>query len=531
MRTAHTALFGIAVLLCTGVAAQAQQRNMAAVSPAPSVDAPPTADAAVAAPVSAQPAIPPGAQPAPPPAAATPVAAMPASPTPAPAAATVKAPTPAAKPEQKSAALTPKPKVYRPGLIPQEADNADSDGIAATVNDLSVSEYEVRQRMALFLATAGLQPNEEEKKRIRGQILEQLENEKLELQEAIKKHITVAPGEVDSQINHMLSDNHLTIAQLREVLNNAGASETALRTQLTAQIAWQKTVAQEYQDRINIAPAEVDAELARYAQGADKPHYLVSEIFFTVDNPDKDAEALKTAQGVEQQLKSGGNFGMVAHQFSQSPSAAAGGDIGWVHEGQLAPELNTALTKMTVNSISPPIRSIGGYYILVLRARQEPMGTKIDKPVEADTGPDSTLPLARLLLPLGASPSKETIESAMKIAAGLRANYSGCEMLQKVPQQLSGAVYMNLGNMKVGDLSPEIQKALAATHSGEMAAPFVSEAGLELIGRCDKKIVVQTAYVMPSREDVENQLFQQQISAMARRYMRDLRRGVDVEVR
>jgi len=526
MRTAHTALFGIAALLCAGLAAQAQQQNMAAVIPAPSADAPPTADAtpAVAQPSVAQPGLPPGAQPATPRAAATPA-------TPAPAAATVKAATPAAKPPQKSAALTPKPKVYRPGLIPQEADNADSDGIAATVNDLSVSEYEVRQRMALFLATAGIQPNEEEKKRIRGQILEQLENEKLELQEAIKKHITVAPGEVDSQINHMLSDNHLTIVQLRDVLNNAGASETALRTQLTAQIAWQKTVAQEYQDRINISPAEVDAELARYAQGADKPHYLVSEIFFTVDNPDKDAEALKTAQGVEDQLKSGGNFGMVAHQFSQSPSAAAGGDIGWVHEGQLAPELNTALTKMTVNSISPPIRSIGGYYILVLRARQEPMGTKIDKPVEADTGPDATLPLARLLLPLGASPTKETVEAAMKIAAGLRANYSGCEMLQKMPQQLSGAVYMNLGNMKVSDLSPEIQKALAATHSGEMAAPFVSEAGLELIGRCDKKIVVQTAYVMPSREDVENQLFQQQISAMARRYMRDLRRGVDVEVR
>lgn len=290
-------------------------------------------------------------------------------------------------------------------------------------------------------------------------------------------------------------------------------------------------MAAEYQDRINITPAEVDAELARYAQGADKPHYLVSEIFFTVDNPDKDAEALKTAQSVEEQLKSGGNFALVARQFSQSPSAASGGDIGWVHEGQLASELNETLTKMAVNTLSPPIRSIGGYYILALRARQEPLGTKIDTPAEAPITPDSTLSLARLLLPLGASPTKEVVESAMKIANSLRAGYGGCDMLQKLPQQLQGAVYMNLGNMKVGDLSPEIQKALAATHSGEAAVPFLSEAGVELIGRCDKKIVIQTAYVMPTREDVENQLFQQQISAMARRYMRDLRRGVDVEVR
>jgi peptidyl-prolyl cis-trans isomerase SurA len=159
------------------------------------------------------------------------------------------------------------------------------------------------------------------------------------------------------------------------------------------------------------------------------------------------------------------------------------------------------------------------------------LGTKIATPQEAATSPDSTLPLARLLLPLGTNPSKDVIAAAMKIAANLRNAYSGCEMLEKMPSQIAGSVYMNLGNMKVGDLSPEIQKALAATHSGEAAVPFVSDAGIELIGRCDKKIVVQTAYVMPTRQDVENQLFQQQISAMARRYMRTLRRGVDVEVR
>ncbi|HXS05385.1 MAG TPA: peptidylprolyl isomerase [Rhizomicrobium sp.] len=497
---------------------------MAAVAPQPSADAAPTADAPAQ--------TPPGAQPAP--AAAAPVAAPPTSSAPL-ASATPAAPaaqkTQAAKPEQKSAALTPKPKIYKPAFIPQEADNADSDGIAATVNDVSVSEFEVRQRMALFVATAGIQPNEEEKKRIRGQILEQLENEKLELQEAIKKHITVAPGEVDTQINRMLAEGHITMAQLREVLTNAGSSLEALRTQMTAQIAWQKTVAQEYQDRINITPQEVDAELARYAEGADKPHYLVSEIFFIVDNPDKDAEVLKTAQSVEDQLKSGGNFAQIARQFSQSPSAASGGDMGLVHEGQLAPELNAELTKMAVNSVSPPIRSIGGYYILALRGRQEAMGTKLNNQEEIKVTPDTTLPLVRLLLPLSASSSKDVTEQAMKVANNLRAAYQGCEMFEKVPAQLPGAVFMNLGNMKVGDLSEDIQKALAASHAGEAAAPVMSNQGIELIGRCDKKIQVQTAYKMPTHDDVENQLFQEQISAMARRYMRDLRRGVDVEVR
>jgi peptidyl-prolyl cis-trans isomerase SurA len=530
MRIVPPALFGLAALLC--VPALAQQ-NVAAVAPSPSADEAPTADAPAA-------QVPPGAQPAPTtikpvtPAATpapTQTAAKPPAETPTPAPATVAKP-PAAKPEQKSAALTPKPKVYKPERIPLETDNIDSDGIAATVNDISVSEFEVRQRMALFTATSGVQQlSEDDKKRIRGQILEQLENEKLELQEAIKKHITVAPGEVDTQINRMLADSHISMEQLREVLSNAGSSLEALRTQLTAQIAWQKTVAQQYQDRINISPAEVDTELARYAQGADKPHYLVSEIFFTVDNPDKDAEVLKTAQSVEEQLKAGGNFGQIARQFSQSPSAASGGDMGLVHEGQLAPELNTELTKMTVNTISPPIRSIGGYYILALRGRQEAMGAKLNNQEEIKITPDTNLSLVRLLLPLGNAPTKEVAQQGMKVANSLRAAYDGCEMFQKAQAQIPGSVYMNLGNMRVGDLSEDIQKALEASHAGEAAAPVISDQGIELIGRCDKKIVVQTAYKMPTRDDVENQLFQEQISAMARRYMRDLRRGVDVEVR
>ena len=59
------------------------------------------------------------------------------------------------------------------------------------------------------------------------------------------------------------------------------------------QIAWQKAVQDEFSDRINIAPSDVDAELARLSEGADKRHFQVSIIFMAVDNPDQDAKVLK----------------------------------------------------------------------------------------------------------------------------------------------------------------------------------------------------------------------------------------------
>jgi peptidyl-prolyl cis-trans isomerase SurA len=409
----------------------------------------------------------------------------------------------------------------------------DSDSIAATVNDESISDYELRQRVALYIATSGInqQLNEQQKARIRSQILENLEAEKLQLQEAVKKKITVSPVEVDKRVNAMLANNHITIEQLRASLNSAGASEESLRAQITASIAWQKAVQDEYGDEINITPEMVKAELQRNAEGANKPHFHVMEIFLPVDNPEQDAKVKKNAEDIENQLHQGAPFAMVARQFSQHPTAVTGGDIGWVHQGQLAPELDREISKLDVGMITPPIRSTGGYYVLALRERQEPLGTKVN--TEADKPVDMTgnLPIARLLFPVNPHAPKAELENVMNVANQIRERYQGCDGMDEIHKKLPGSIFMNLGAMKLADLSPQIQKALADTHSGEAAAPFFSEAGIEVIGRCDKRIEVKTAYVLPTKDEVEDQLFQTQIATLMRRYLRDLKREANIQVR
>jgi peptidyl-prolyl cis-trans isomerase SurA len=410
----------------------------------------------------------------------------------------------------------------------------DADSIVATVNDEFISDFELRQRVALYLALNGFNQQQltaEQRTRIRTQILEVLQSEKVELQEAVKKKITVSPVEVDKRLNGMMQDYHFTIAQLRQNLINAGASEEALRAQITASIAWQKTVQDEYGDRVNITPEMIADELARYAEGANKPHYHVVEIFLPVDNPEQDAKVKKDAEEVERQLHQGAPFPSVARQFSQHPTAATGGDMGWINEGQLAPELNAAVAKMDVGAVSDPIRSTGGYYVIGLRERQEPLGTKIVEAPTGVTGPAGTLPLARLLFPINPHAPKPQIDEIMKVAGQIQQHYQGCGQLDELHGKMAGTVYMNLGDAKLADLAPQIQEAMKDTRPGDAATPFMSDAGIELIGRCDKRIEVKTAYVMPTRQQVEDQLFQNQIAALARRYLRDLKRDANIQVR
>src|SRR5262249_38374105 len=151
-----------------------------------------------------------------------------------------------------------------------------------------------------------------------------------------------------------------------------------LRSQIAVQLAWQKAVEDEYGGEVRLKPKDTDAEYARVKAGANKVHYLVAEIFLGVDNPEQDDKVKKDAQALVDQIHQGAPFNSIARSFSQSPSAANGGDIGTVEDGQLSPELNAALQSIQIGQITPPIRSVGGYYILALRRKWEPANTKVE---------------------------------------------------------------------------------------------------------------------------------------------------------
>ncbi len=69
--------------------------------------------------------------------------------------------------------------------------------------------------------------------------------------------------------------------------------------------------------------------------------------------------------------------------------------------------------------------------------------------------------------------------------------------------------------------------------------PYLSKEGdqslMNMLVVCGDKLreefVATRAFVMPTREDVENRMFNQELSVMARRYMRDLRRDASIEIR
>jgi len=103
--------------------------------------------------------------------------------------------------------------------------------------------------------------------------------------------------------------------------------------------------------------------------------YQLAQIF--VQAPDESdkvavAAALKKASDLAARVKRAPNdFAKIARESSEhKDSAAKGGDLGWLPETQLIPEIRASVVRMTRGELSPPIRSTTGWHIVRLIDRK-----------------------------------------------------------------------------------------------------------------------------------------------------------------
>ncbi len=447
---------------------------------------------------------------------------------------------------------------------PTKASGADEKTVrtVAVVNDSVISTFDLDQRVRLLLVTSGQNPTPDLIKRYRPQVLKTLIDEMLQTQEAFKFKVQVGNEEVDKSVARIAQQNNAQVNDIFKMLESQGVTRGTLQGQLRTELAWQKFVQGRFSSRVVISPDEVKEVLERTQANANKSQFLVSEIFLAIDSPEQEPEVRKNLEQIIAQLRQGAPFTVLARQFSQSASAARGGDIDWVTEGQLEPELNTVLTKMRPGSISDPVRAAGGLYLLALRQKQTAAGSKPeenDQPeavpvatggqpeIKVIKGPSAQVGLARLLIPMDASANKAKQEAAKQKAVALYRGVNGCgQPLQALAKQVGGVQVNAMGTIALKDLAPDFRKLLEQTPNGRPSPPLRSGQGIEMFVICSGGAQIQVtqpagparaaaprteAFKMPTKEDIENRLFSQQINMLARRHLRDLRRDATIEIK
>lgn len=383
-------------------------------------------------------------------------------------------------------------------------------GIAAVVNDDIVTTHDLRQRTLFMVATTGIERDEKSIARAQQQALRNLVDEHIQMQEAEKFDQTIADEEVNQSVARLIGRNGLDPNEVVQRLASVGVSIETMRDQVRSEIAWQRIINGLYGSRIRISDAQIDETINRISANASKPNYRVAEIYIEA-SPDIGGidGAMEGANAMIKQLSDGAPFPLLAQQFSSAPTAAKGGDLGWVREGELRPEVDQVITQMEVGNLSKPIQVPGGVYVVAL----------IDKKIsEADT-------LYKLKQVIVKNDDKDAAQSTLQ---SLAKTLKSCETLDEDTQSLDGVSSADMGEIKGSDLSEDVLNVLERTDVGGLSEPIERPDGAVSIMVCSREA---SGSDIPTRDQVEDRLTNQQLAQASKRHLRDLRRKATVVVR
>ncbi len=389
----------------------------------------------------------------------------------------------------------------------------------AVVNGFVITQTDIDQRVALLLAANQRPVSDQEMIRVRMQVLRNLIDETLQIQAALAQDIQVPQADVDQTYARVAAQNFgQDPSKMDEHLRSIGSSPSALKRQITGELAWNNLLRRNVAPFVNISTDEVNEMIERMEASRGTEEYRLGEIYLSA-TPETSAAVKANAEKIVEQLRQGGSFVAYARQFSEASTAAVGGDLGWIQLPQLKNEqLETVASEMSPGQLVGPIAIPGGYSILYMIDRRQVL--------MADPR-DAVLSLKQIQIAFDPGTTEAAAQQRVaRFTEGVQ-SIRGCGDAENVAAQLGANVVTN-DQIRVRSLPEALQNIILQLQVGQSTPPFGSfEEGvrvLMLCGRDDPK-----AAAGPDFNQIMDQLEEDRIEKRAQRYLRDLRNDAYIE--
>lgn len=384
---------------------------------------------------------------------------------------------------------------------------------AAVVNDEVISVFDLDMRLRLGILATGQKDNRKLRDRMTAQVIRTLIDEQLQKQEAERLGITITDEQVTNGAEEIARRNKLTIEGFAGLLERRGILLEAFLDQIRGQLTWSALVVRRLRPSVQVSNDEVEEVVRRIAANRGTRLRRVSEIFLAVDTALREDEVRRNAERLFEQLRAGARFSSLARQFSESATAARGGDLGWIRDGQLPEEIDKALARMRPGMLSRPIRTLSGFHILLLgEEKQTSLG-------------EVMLHLKQILIAIPSGASEKQRRAAAERAGQARERIAGCAGLDALAGEIGAPGSGDLGTVKSSNLPAPIRDAVMALPIGQPSRPVSVSGGLAVLVVCNR------AESGIDRQRIAERLTAERLDMLARRYMRDLRRSANVDIR
>ena len=403
-----------------------------------------------------------------------------------------------------------------------------ADFIVAVVNSEPITNREVqvlRQRLAQEAqARGGNPPNGNELGRV---ALEQLINEKAQLQQAREAGIKIEAEAIEQAELNVASSNQLSREDMHKRLAQDGISVTAFREQLRTQLTLSRLREREIEGRVRVSDLEVEQFLTEQikAQAAQVPAQLnLGMVLIAV--PENSSESTLKALGeraadVARRARAGESFAELAKAFSQtSDRGANGGEMG-LRPADRYPELFIEATRsVAVGEVAAPVRSAAGWHVLKVLERRQTTTLLVSQT------------RARHIL-LRPSSQMTQDQAVAKLNDVRQAVVSGkadfAVVARELSQDGSAAQGGDLGWANPGMFVPEFEQVMNRLRPGQVAEPLVSRFGVHLIEVTERRNAPMSE--QEQRTLARNALREKKLDEAYATWVEDIRGRAYVEMR
>ena len=240
-------------------------------------------------------------------------------------------------------------------LIFTNTATANLFNIKALINGEIISNEDIEAQINIFMLNSPVPYNEETKDMITHRVMAQTIEQKIKLQAAAKENISVSQEDIEKQINLWAKKNNITPS----IFSAKNINKSALSDNLKAELAWIKLIRKKFFQTTHITQKEINNSIEEITEDMSIKKYQILEIFIKKENA-KDIDSLV------EKLREDPRFELYAARFSDAPSAANGGNLGWINSGKMLSALEMRLNAMKPGEISDAILIGDGYYILKL---------------------------------------------------------------------------------------------------------------------------------------------------------------------
>jgi peptidyl-prolyl cis-trans isomerase SurA len=361
-----------------------------------------------------------------------------------------------------------------------------ADFVVAVVNSEPITNQELQAlslRLQREARAQGLVADPAESKRL---ALDQLINEKAQIQQAIALGIAVDDAAVNQAESTVASNNQISVDALRQRLQQDGMSLASFREQLRNQLLLTRVREREVEARVRITDLEINQFLAEQLQrqAARNPADLnLGMILIAVPENASDEQVARLserARSVAQRARQGDDFSALVAAFSEAPDRSSNGGIMGLRPLTRYPDLFVqAVVKLPIGGVSEVVRSGAGFHVLKVIQRQT-----------APTTLMTTQTRARHIL-LRPSAQLSQTQAVAQLNAIRRDILSGrtdfSDVAKRISQDGSAPQGGDLGWASPGMFVPEFEQVMNQLRPGQLAEPLVSRFGVHLIEVTDRR--------------------------------------------